>query len=148
MKLWSFLKKTEMKVLFNASVILAGLYSPSGASGTLLKILKRGSIKGVISELILNEALRHADKIHINQKVMLEKIISIFGKPITAPDAATVEKYTRIVIDEGDAHVLASTEEGKCDILVTLDKKHLLILKGKIKSLRIMSPGELLTFIQ
>ena len=36
----------------------------------------------------------------------------------------------RIVIDDGDAHVLASCEKEKVDFLVTLDKKHLLILKS------------------
>ena len=35
-------------------------------------------------------------------------------------------------------------EQEDCDVLVTLDKKHPLVLQGKIKRVKIVSPGELL----
>lgn len=53
-------------------------------------------------------------------------------------------KFSKIVIDAGDAHVLASCRETKAQFLVTLDKKHLLILGKKIKWTKIVSPGELI----
>ena len=53
-------------------------------------------------------------------------------------------KYQRIVIDPGDAHVLATYNQEQCDVLVTLDKKHLLVLQGKVKGMQILTPGEFL----
>lgn len=51
------------------------------------------------------------------------------------------------VIDEGDAHVLATCKEQNIKYLVTLDQKHLLILKGKINGLNILTPGELIKLL-
>jgi predicted nucleic acid-binding protein len=133
-----------MKVLFNASVILAGLHSPKGASGVLLRRVRMGKLKGEISELIFDEAVRHAKKIGFGEGEMEEKILAIFSNPAKAPEEELIEKYLGLVVDEGDAHVLASCEREGCDTLVSLDKKHLLILKGKVKGLNIVSPGELL----
>lgn len=137
-----------MKVLFNASVVLAGLYSTSGASGMLLDMVKTKKIKGVISELIFNEAVRHADKIGLGSKEIEEKILAVFENSVRAPDVNLVERYYGVTIDDGDAHVFASCEGEDCDILVSLDKKHILVLRGKIKNREILSPGELLLKIR
>ncbi len=118
------------KVLFNASVILAGINSPSGGSAKLLSFAKRRKIQGVISEIILSETLKHAGKLNRTQKEMVEFCDITFSEILRAPHKKSVQKYLHIVIDEGDAHVLASAEEGATDYLVTLDKKHLLVLKS------------------
>lgn len=130
-----------MKVFFNASVILAGIYSPDGGSALILKKVRDGQIEGVISELIFDEAVRHAQKIGLSERDLEEKILSFFDNPLGAPNFS---EFGKIVIDPGDAHVLTSAVEEKCDVLVTLDKKHLLVLKGKVKGLEILTPGELL----
>ena len=44
-----------MRVLFNASVVLAGLRSKNGASGELLRLVKIGKIDGLISQIIFDE---------------------------------------------------------------------------------------------
>lgn len=136
-------KQKELKVLFNASVILAGLKSPHGASGELIKRIRSRRMRGVISELILEEAVRHANKIGLPAEEMRVRAELIFEVESAPPDA-DVEKYRRIVVDFGDAHVLAAAAVEKCDVLVTLDKKHLLVLKGKVKGIQILSPGELI----
>lgn len=134
-----------MKVLFNASVVLAGLRSANGASGSLLQMIKSNKINGLISQLILDEVIRHADKINLDQNTARQKAENIFGSNISpAPLEQNVETYSSKVSDPGDAHVLASYKEENCDALVTLDKKHLLILQGKIKGINIFSPGEFL----
>lgn len=136
----------ELKVLFNASVVLAGLNSPNGGSGVLLKLVKSKKIKGIISELILDEAVRHSNKIGLSAEEVRKKVKSIF-EVCSAPEERVVEQYKQVVIDFGDAHVLASCWEESCGVLVTLDKKHLLILQGKIKGMNIVSPGELLKMV-
>lgn len=140
-------RQKELRVLFNASVVLAGLYSPSGGSGVLLKLVKSKKITGIISELILDEAVRHSNKIGLSAEDVRKKVESIF-EVCSAPEEGIVEKYKQVVIDFGDAHVLASCEQENCFILVTLDKKHLLILQGKIKGINIVSPGEFLNKIK
>jgi putative PIN family toxin of toxin-antitoxin system len=136
-------KNGKPKVFFNASVILAGLASPGGGSAKLLRFVREKHINGAISEIIFDEALRHTDKIGFKRQ-QLEQLISTFFTPCPAPKKTSVDAYRSIVIDEGDAHVLASSYETKADFLVTLDKKHLLILQNKIKGIHIVSPKELL----
>lgn len=134
-----------MKVLFNASVVLAGLRSETGASGVLLKLVREGKIRGIISELIFNETLRHSEKIGMDEERLGKEVVKIFNNNVfKLPQEEIVEKYYSFVSDRGDAHVLASYEQEDCDVLITLDKKHLLVLQGKIKGVKIVSPGEFL----
>lgn len=126
-------KNSRKKVLFNASVIIAGHYSPNGGSGKLLGWVKSEKIDGIISETILDEVKRH-----------LEKCPDIFKTVSPAPSLASVKKYQKIVTDPGDAHLFATASEIKADFLVSLDKKHVLILQNKIKNLKIVSPKKLI----
>jgi predicted nucleic acid-binding protein len=137
-------RKLKVKILFNASVVLAGINSPKGGSAILLDLVKTKKINGIISEIILDEILRHSAKFDLAREEMTRFCLEIFPEVTSAPSEREVSKYYKTVIDEGDAHVLASCEKEKVGILVTLDKKHLLILKDKIKGLKIMSPGEFL----
>lgn len=141
-------KNLKPKVFFNASVILSGLKSPKGGSGKLLYLTKQKQIIGIISEIILDEALRHAEKIGFEKEVLEQSVLAVFNPIIPAPTSESVKIYEKISLDLGDAHVLASYTESKADFLVTLDKKHLLILQGKIKKVTIVSPGELLGLLK
>lgn len=137
-------KNSKPRVLFNASVVLSGINSPKGGSALLLKLVKSKKIDGIISEIIFDEILRHSPKFDLTSEEMSGICLEIFPNIGSPPSQKQVKEYIKNVIDEGDAHVLASAKKEKADILVTLDKKHLLILKGKIKGLKIMSPGELI----
>lgn len=57
-------------------------------------------------------------------------------------------KYKEKVRDYDDAHVLASCDELESNYLVTLDKKHLLAISGKIKDFKIVSPAQLILLFQ
>lgn len=136
------------RVLFNASVILAGLKSPKGGSAKLLSFCKKGTLVGKISEIILEEILRNAPRIGFDEETIIQKISKIFPRITSPPGKALVDKYKTISLDLGDAHVLASAKEENADFLVTLDKKHLLVLKNKIKEFEIVSPGELIEILK
>jgi len=140
-------KDLKEKVFFNASVVLAGLRSPAGGSARLLFLSKKQKITGIISEIILDEVIRHASKIGLKKSRTDLLAKSIFKHIEKAPNPVTVKKCQKLVIDPGDAHVLASCQEVKTRFLVTLDKKHLLILRKKIKWVKIVSPGELLEIL-
>ena len=135
-------------VFFNASVIIAGLRSPTGRSAKLLRWVGKKRIKGIVSEIVLDEVVRHADKIGKSQEVTENTIVSAGFKITSAPPKAHVHKWSGKVVDPGDAHVLASATQSKSEYLVTLDKKHLLILRGNIKGLQIVTPGELIALFK
>lgn len=137
------MKKIINSVFFNASVVLAGLKSPKGGSGKILLWLKQKKIKGVISEIILDEVSRNHAKIGFNKSVLEKKIKEIFQIE-EAPNQEIVSHYGGIVVYFGDAHVLASAEQAKVDYLISLDQKHILILKDNIKVFKIVTPGELI----
>lgn len=138
------MKKKIPKVFFNASVVLSGIKSPTGGSAFLLRLVKHNKINGLISEVVQDEVKKNHRKIN-NKIEEIEKIIqTLFPNIIPAPDQKNVDKYNKIVIDTGDSHVLASSEESKTNYLVTLDAKHLLILKNNIKKFKIVSPKELI----
>lgn len=140
-------RNLKPKVLFNASVVLSGIYSPNGGSSKVLSYIKDEKIDGYITEIIEDEILKHSEKINTSKTDLQKQCHNLFTIIFPAPKTDTVNKYNSIVLDEGDRHVLASAEELKVDILVTLDKKHLLVLKNKIKNLKIFTPGELIEYL-
>lgn len=135
-------------VLFNASVVLAGLKSRTGGSGELLQWVKQSKIKGIISETIFDEVLRNAERIGFTRRQAEKGTKDIFIQVLQAPKEKTVERFKEEVLDLGDAHVLASAKEAEVQFLVTLDKKHLLVLKDRIKTFKIVSPGQLIGLLK
>lgn len=121
-------------VFFDASVIIAGLLNPLGGSGKIIRWVKEKKIIGLISVIIVEEVKRHIVKTDIESYF-------IVANP---PSKRNVRKYNNIVIDQGDSHVLASALELGVDYLVSLDRKHILVLKDKIKKFLIVSPKELI----
>lgn len=139
--------KRTPSVLFNASVVLTGLKSPTGGSAKVISWVGKGKIKGIISETILDEILRNTLKIGF-EKVDLEKRVQEIFQITKEPKAETVDQFKGIVLNFGDAHVLASAKQAKTEYLVSLDQKHILILKDKIKGFKIVTPGELIQEFQ
>lgn len=142
------LKQTLPRIVFNASVLLSALRSPNGGSGELLKLLRKKRFVGIMSETILDEVLKHADRIPLSKDQVREEISQYFPKIFPAPQEDSVSRYKRLMLDEGDAHLFASYREAKCDYLVSLDKHHILKLKEKIKNVAIVSPADLLRLLK
>ena len=137
-------KRKIPAVFFNASVILAGMRSPMGGSGQILQMGKKKQIKMLISEVIMDEVLRNAAKVGLTQAQITFSLQDIFPKVSPAPDRALVKSFYQISVNVGDSHVLAACQENQADFLVTLDKKHLLILQDKVTAFKIVSPGQLM----
>jgi len=133
-------KNLKPRVFFNASVLLAGLYSPGGASAHLLNLAQKGKIKGIINELVWDEVWRHRQKLGLKKKQI--KALLRFFLIVPAP-AKLTKKYSALVVDPGDIHLLVSSEALRVDFLVSLDKKHILSLSKQISTFQILSPGEL-----
>ena len=134
------------KVFFNASVILAGLHSPTGGSAKLLNWVKNGHITGIISEIIADEVIRRSYKVNIKSDPIQKQIQALFILEPTPPQKL-LDKYSPLVTDQNDAHVFASAQVTHSKFLVSLDKKHILNLKPEIKDFQIVSPGQLIQIL-
>lgn len=141
-------KQTIPRVLFNASVIFSAYCSATGASRKLMVFIKRKRINGLISETILDELLKHADKIPMEREQLRREVDQYFGIILPAPKEKNVSRYQQSMLDPGDAHLFATYEEAKCDYLVSLDKHHVLSLKGKLQGVIILAPVELLKVLR
>jgi predicted nucleic acid-binding protein len=143
------MKNLERKpiVFFNASVILAGLKSPNGASAKLLNWVKENKIIGIISETVIEEVLKNTNKIFLTKEKALKLISQIF-LIVKSPNKKYFSVFKDIVLDEGDIHLLVSARNVKAHFLASLDKKHILSLKNKIKDFKIVSPKELIEFLR
>ena len=139
-------KLPSPKVFFNASVILSGLRSPTGGSAKLLHWVKSKHIAGLISDLIVDETIRRSYKVGIKPEIAYKQIYTLFI-PQPTPPQKLVDKYSQIILDHGDAHVLAAAHATRSQFLVSLDKKHILVLKPKIKIFKVVSPGELIKIL-
>ena len=133
-----------MRIVFNASVILSAFRSSRGGSWKLLGLLKKNRFQGIISEAILDEALKHADKIPMEKERFRHEIERYFPKILPAPEKQTVARYMDLTTDPGDAHLFATCQEAKATDLVSLDKHHVLSLQGKISEVIILTPKQLL----
>ena len=141
-------KRSLPRVVFNASVLLSALRSPNGGSGELLKLLRKKRFIGIVSETILDEALKHADRIPLSKEQLQKEIGEYFPGVLPAPEEKNVSRYQHIMLDAGDAHLFATYEEARCDYLVSLDKHHVLVLKEKFRGITILAPGELIKVLR
>lgn len=135
-----------MKILLDASVILAALGSKTGGSMVVLKLVKAGKLQAVVSETIIEEVKRNAAKTNSSLEDVDKLIISYNIEIFSAPSSENVDKYIGQT-GEKDVHVLASAVELKADMIITLDKKHLLILQDKIKTFKIVAPRQLIEIL-
>jgi predicted nucleic acid-binding protein len=140
-----------MRVYFDASVIIAGLLSPAGGSGQLLRMAKHSTIVGVTSQTVVEEISEEDKAKRIkHSRNEIQQFIGgsrlIVRRPI-APEE--VEPY-RGQVDSEDAHPIAGANLTGCTHLVTLDKKHLLRpdIRERFLPLRIVSPKEMLEEIR
>ena len=86
-------------------------------------------------------------KIGFGKKLLKTETRKIFSK-ISPPPGRLDTRFIRLVKDIGDVHLLTSSKNAKADYLVSLDKKHILSLKKKLKDFKIVSPGELIQILE
>jgi len=137
------------KVYFDASVIIAGLLSPSGGSSALITLAQKNSIIGITSQTVVEEILSHRHKIRKIPEEIIEYIHEnnlIIRNEILLKD---IQAISDLMIDVDDAHVFVGAMHTGADYLVSLDKKHILApsVKATFSHLHICSPKELLAIL-
>jgi predicted nucleic acid-binding protein len=115
-----------MKRLFlDSSVLFSAAYSPRGKARHLILMAIRKEIIAVISQLVLTETVRNLDEKAPDKAHLLEVIIDHVPFEYVQPNKREVLAAADHV-ELKDAPIIAAAKKDKVDLLVTLDKKHLL----------------------
>lgn len=134
------------RIYFDASVIIAAMLSSQGGSCKLLQLVHNRKIVGMTSQTVVNEIIRHADKIKFSKKEIVAFIAdrNLIVREEMSPDE--IRPFTG-EIDEEDAHVIAGALLTKCNFLVSLDRKHIVRndIRRKFLPLNIVTPKDFFT---
>ena len=133
------------KIFLDSSVIIAGINSITGASSLILKLSKERKIIVSISDMVLQEVLRNIKK-KLPERVLIQflKYLSESNfEKIDFEEESEILQYQEITHTK-DLHIIAASYKANVDYLITLDKKHLLNIKGKVLPFDIVTPGEFL----
>lgn len=116
----------SLTIFLDSSVILSGLASPTGGSGKVLQAAKQQKLKVLTTPLVVEEVTRHLDKLNIVPDKLHRLLSSKTVRLLANPNDGTIEKFRHVCHDPNDAHVLAGAAISGADILLSLDKKHIL----------------------
>lgn len=128
----------------DSSVVLSAAISSTGGSHRILYNSHENKIVACISQNVLDEILEKSFKInrspdYLNRLVKWSCLIVL-----PSPSPESISSHINLTPDPDDVHLFAACADLPGCILVSLDKKHILSLKAKVKSPRIMSPSEFL----
>lgn len=140
------MKTRKASVFIDASVLFSALYSSTGGSNALINLVKKGNIRGVTSQNVIEELENNVSKFeNLSQK---DVEILIFNSNIIVCDSISINELMPWMgkIEEKDIHVVVGALSTHCSYLVTLDKKHLHNAKTQAlcSEVKIVSPKELL----
>ncbi len=115
-----------MKQLFiDSSVLFSAAYSARGHARDLIVRALRGEVVLVISELVLEETRRNLTQSSPKSVPLLEFVLESIPFEVVRPRKSEVLTASRYTATK-DAPIVAAAKYAKFDLLVTLDKKHLL----------------------
>ena len=124
----------SLTVFLDSSVIISALISSTGGSHKIIQTAKSPAIKLITSRYVVAEIAKHFPGFK------LAKNIHMFPNP----NQEIINKFTSITPDPQDAPILAGAVTSAADILVSLDKKHILIPKVKkyLKPVKVYNPQQ------
>lgn len=130
-----------MRIFLDASVWIAGLLSPSGASRALIEELEASDAIVLIAPAAIAEVIRNLRKKASTTE--LKAFLEWYGRlhPELVRGRPAIFRQVVSVINRKDALILAAALSGQADILVTLDRRHFFVEKVR----RFAEPLELLT---
>lgn len=120
------------KVFIDSSVLVAAVGSPSGGSARVLRLAKGDKIKLCVTLEVLRET-----RLNIAEKFSREKLVRFLMevkfakiKIVPEPTEKEISRWEPLTVPK-DTHVLAGAIKAKADVLVSLDKQHILTTKVK-----------------
>ena len=137
------MQKSTYKILVDTSVLLAAYGSETGASNLILSASGKRYIC-LISENILEEYLSKYKKFSTSKSKMINWIQDKDIFVVENTEIEELEKFNYFELK--DRHVIATAKKFNVDILLSLDKKHILIpgVKKALSKTLVLSPKEFL----
>ena len=137
---------TPPRLFLDACVLVTAANSPEGGSARILGVAAEGKVKLLATRLVMHEA--KSNIINLLGPALWVWFCRIIG-PLhislsDPPTAREKAEWTKVTAPK-DTHVLAGAIKGKADILISLDRGHILNeTVQKAFPLPIMSPGDFL----
>ncbi len=131
------------RIFIDSSVFFSAAYSEKGGSRELLLKGARGEVILVLSPLVLEETRRNLGEVSSELADLFDMIAGAIPFELVQPTKDEVISAAMIVSLK-DAPILAAARKAGVDLLVTLDKKHLLGKPELVKyaGTQIVSPKE------
>jgi putative PIN family toxin of toxin-antitoxin system len=135
-----------VKVFLDASVFVAAAGSPAGGSSKIILMAEKKKIRLLTTRTALNEAERN-----IKKKMDMQKLLKFYTDIGTIEPEIVEETYAdeearwRALTADRDVHILAGAIKAGADVLISLDRRH--ILSARVKDsfpIPLMEPGEFL----
>lgn len=114
-----------LRVFIDSSVLFSAAYSNKGHARDLILMAAREEIRLVISLLVMEETRRNLADFAPEALPALERVFDSIDFEIVNPIKDEVVEAAQLVAPK-DAPILAAARVARVDILITLDKKHLL----------------------
>ena len=137
---------TPPRLFLDACILVTAANSPDGGSARLLNIATEGKVKLLATRLVMHEAKNNIiDLLGRPLWVWFCRIIGPLHLSLSDPATSKEKAEWLKVTAPKDTHVLAGAIKGKADILISLDRRHILnSTVQKAFPLPIMSPGDFL----
>ncbi len=139
-----------MKRLFlDSSVLFSAAYSARGYSRDLVLMTARSEIILTLSDLVIEEVRQNLAESAPEAVAVFDYLLGILPIEIVKPDREDVLEAASYIVLK-DAPILAAARKARADLLVTLDKKHMLG-KPDLASwagMKIVTPREAVAFVR
>jgi predicted nucleic acid-binding protein len=131
-----------MKRLFiDSSVLFSAAYSSRGYARDLIIMAAREEVILVISPLVLEETRRNLEESAPETVVVFDLLVQTIPFEFITPSNEEVLDAAGVVVLK-DAPIVAAAKSSRADILVTMDRKHLLDkpLLAQYLEIEVLSP--------
>ncbi len=141
--------RRRARVFLDASVLIAGILSSTGASRCILDLAHDQLITVCLTKEVVREVyeslMRKSDLLAVAEFYrVLAALRSSIGP---APSKQHLAVYNDLIDDPDDRHILAGAATYRADVLVTHDRRHFMTerLRSAGLSFAIQTPGQFLT---
>jgi predicted nucleic acid-binding protein len=116
-----------MRVFLDATCWMASAGNPNGGSAYILQIAQADLFTIAVTEMILIEAERNIrDKMPETAFLSYMNTLGTVRIEVVEPATPDEERRWMGIVAEKDCHVLAGAYKAQANVLVTLDRKHIL----------------------
>ncbi len=113
------------RIFIDSSVLFSAAYSAKGHSRDLLLMGATGKIKIIISNFVLHETIRNLSGLKKPPLEELDQIVQSANIELVDATKQSVLDAAKLIVLK-DAPIIAAAKTAKVNMLVSLDKKHIL----------------------